>query len=1301
MDPHLLDDLLDDTVLSGAPAESTSAVVMSRQELTEIASAIQNDTDLENAFVLFASLNKTSLELALSTLCILAEHCVREDQKEKLFFIVRSVLDDPLSTRSGRKAAISALKVVAHAGTWEVFSNLIEALEEPQFHIVRPALVTFDTFYEEARKRDGYFYCWVWTVLKRASLHSNGWIRLWGLEKSLELGVAFYDFENSPLITQVIPQLNCTDILWRLVERGIFHKTCSTLGRRLVDYCDYLDSIRAKNFVLSLLDQIAELTCPFTLFFLSEALKPLDRPVVAEEHLELLRKIISRLHSIPYTSLKNAAFGNFVDFFARIVDWSRCPIRLFVPFSSLVSQMPNVEINNLLKKRLAETIEKRRVEILVEEMCEMVRHTDWNYETEDPGWLIWEFAFSAGDEVAGALELELEKMLVESIDEGRPLDDLQGLIGVWMRKPHKNSARGAKELKATSVFLTILTDFFYSQILMLKGVGKGGLLITKFFLPPHAWFPNAVRLLPMCGRLLDSADCTIRHEFMAYSILEQYIPLLSTEAIQSYEFKLLIKSLVENVAANPLNAGRTGNSSPPAAPRARRELQKMAESIGALKVKLFRTYLLETVKDWDKLLEDVFETIDCASSFDRKLELLKLAEEAIQHVKNEALLVQLVAVSANVQAEELKSINSLTAAEQVMRLVTNKRMLEHEETREKALELFDSYLQSASLSLPVALVLAQALREAQDRLTKEWASRIVDLAIFGPIPRKDGRVVATTYGVIFDDIDFVTMKAESEAEVVSLVEELFTEPNEEDRKNGMRLATEAKAVRGSPAVERLHEIVARTRLIGSCLAVNCASRDEGMAAALLSAILERCSEFDKSSSRTFGLSFAHRAKTRVVQLMLLVLSTRDSRKLEILPTVVDYCIQVIQDPCQQFSIKLIVEWILAYCACQDDGVLEKIISVEKELSKSRIGSVTSWLNILVLYAKSKKDNLEVLTRLLSLIVPWTTAQNFSVRCSAIAAAHLLYGHLPEAEKPKWTLVKAIMDFDGEPAGNARRVIENLLVDFYFAKLEPVAHLDLQTVLNTVSTKTGMPDDELIPDRLITSLNDTKMKGLSDDEQFLAAETLVYNSLAKCNTCAPEMTTEEDSERISAESGYDFEVNGTEPESTSLQRKIVTAAWQKPLDCSLIVVASLVDKPANLGGLCRTSEIFGVDSLVLNDVLQAKNLNFKALSMSSENWQKLEGVRPDDLMEYLKERRQAGYTVVAAEQTTDSTPLDKFAFPKKCVLLVGDEREGVPTRLLRYVDQTVEIKQFGQTRSLNVHVTAALFISRYAEQHFCA
>jgi tRNA guanosine-2'-O-methyltransferase len=57
----------------------------------------------------------------------------------------------------------------------------------------------------------------------------------------------------------------------------------------------------------------------------------------------------------------------------------------------------------------------------------------------------------------------------------------------------------------------------------------------------------------------------------------------------------------------------------------------------------------------------------------------------------------------------------------------------------------------------------------------------------------------------------------------------------------------------------------------------------------------------------------------------------------------------------------------------------------------------------------------------------------------------------------------------------------------------------------------------------------------------------------------------------------------------------------------------------------------------------------------------------------------GYTVVGLEQTSQSTPLPRFRFPERCVLLVGREREGVPPEILALLDEAVEIPQLGIIR----------------------
>lgn len=55
------------------------------------------------------------------------------------------------------------------------------------------------------------------------------------------------------------------------------------------------------------------------------------------------------------------------------------------------------------------------------------------------------------------------------------------------------------------------------------------------------------------------------------------------------------------------------------------------------------------------------------------------------------------------------------------------------------------------------------------------------------------------------------------------------------------------------------------------------------------------------------------------------------------------------------------------------------------------------------------------------------------------------------------------------------------------------------------------------------------------------------------------------------------------------------------DEGLIVVASLLDHLPNLGGLCRTCEIFGVNKYVINSLKVVNDQHFQSLSVSAQNW----------------------------------------------------------------------------------------------------
>lgn len=133
---------------------------------------------------------------------------------------------------------------------------------------------------------------------------------------------------------------------------------------------------------------------------------------------------------------------------------------------------------------------------------------------------------------------------------------------------------------------------------------------------------------------------------------------------------------------------------------------------------------------------------------------------------------------------------------------------------------------------------------------------------------------------------------------------------------------------------------------------------------------------------------------------------------------------------------------------------------------------------------------------------------------------------------------------------------------------------------------------------------------------------------------------------------------------------------------------------NFTVLSTRSQVLGSDKW-----LQHKD--FTTLSVTADKWVPLQVVPPDGLIAWLQSKRREGFQVVGAEQTSSSVGLETFRFPAKTVMVLGAEQTGIPAEIIQEIDVCVEIPQFGQIRSLNVHVSGALFIWEYVRQQmFC-
>ncbi|CAL2032499.1 unnamed protein product [Caenorhabditis brenneri] len=1215
---------------------NSESEVQIRTSWNALAESVNGDEQVADYLANLRIVDKETFEIALPTLCIVSAKSIEDSRKRELEKICAEVLLDAESTRPSRRAVIACLKEFHRGLSWNEFYTVMEALEEPQFHIIRPVLPRFDYLLNAVRE-NVFGFVWLKVALFRAMSHTNGWIRVWAIEKSVSLDFEILSLNHEFITTLVIPNLNNNDVFWRLLEKG-------RIEEFLMQMCSMIEAIKfTPMFLRSLLSSIEQLSCPTAIYFVVSTLNGITiSEILNTEDIPLLRRVVLRARYIPHKSIRIATLRNLVEFYSKV---------------TMLDTNVLEELSNLIGYFSADSTEDM-IDATFLQVQRSITFTGYQLEI-DPTTIVFENLFDSDsnnlelrsrmwwtsmstatvqqEKILSRLQLEVSELLGEKT----PLDLTIQLFLLKERPLDVEYSNDVLDLMKND-----LGEYILTRIISNTGSKRDFQLLRSLYIPlfreycSHLFFPFTIAVVKVLTEIKTCESAAVLLTFfdsIVEKLSDEHLEILRADFL-SY----LGGSTVIGMKRQKKSVEEYDN----------KEFNNIVATLHSLRIKLLNRFVKEV--DVSSFLSECIEQLDVASAFSVKQQICHLIARFIRKCTDNELVISCIRASSNIVNEEKKSLNSLPALQCFVDVTLSGPQSDPKVSKE-SIDYMEAQLAIASQSTPVALILVDALTKYRTNLDVNWAPLIVKLALFGPVPKKETRVISYAYSKIFDK------------------EDEFLENDQ---------------------VERLDEVVQKARFKAVLLAMKLSLEDNNKwTKVLIEEIFKASAIMDQSSSRSFGLSMAHRQKSRGVELLhLLTMKIEDEA---FASKVFDFCINCVVDPCQQFSIKLIVEWTLARLCIKFSNLFKRLIDndFEKEMAAQRIGSMCSWLNVLMLISRAAP---QLVDSCLDKVIVWCTAQNFPVRCTALAAARLMFSTFDKDRRKKWRLVKAIVNFDAEPSGNSKRVIDNLCSDFYFANLHIDNHFDFQTVLTVIPDRTGMPPEETIPINIIEELNDIpkEINSSNYEADFLGAPSEVYSALAKNTNCAPNMDNDEVDEE---EVHYSVDEASEDNAVSSFQRKIVKETEVKDDGISLIVVASLVDKPNNLGGICRTSEIFGVDTLVVADVLVAQDSNFKALSMSSENWQKIEAVKPANLLEYLQNLRANGYTVIAAEQTTDSIMMHDFVFPKKAVIVMGDEKEGVPVSLLRAVDQTVEIKQVGHTRSLNVHVTAALMIAKFAEQ----
>ena len=354
------------------------------------------------------------------------------------------------------------------------------------------------------------------------------------------------------------------------------------------------------------------------------------------------------------------------------------------------------------------------------------------------------------------------------------------------------------------------------------------------------------------------------------------------------------------------------------------------------------------------------------------------------------------------------------------------------------------------------------------------------------------------------------------------------------------------------------------------------------------------------------------------------------------------------------------------------------------------GAVPSFIIILthvLVLAKPGQTLQTFLETGLQEISPWCMAQNFYTRVVAQVCFRKLWSRCQEFSALV-TKFQPLFDCISKSVNpnNADKITE----DFYLTVFDPLACFNVMDIFHHFPRLCDISTDEIIQEKLLKTI----------PAHHIPLET----SVSKLKSCQKKQSSQSAKleEKTEGSKGSNIQKKITPWTSMMTDADIGlqgrNSEKHKRVHEDLIVVASLIDKSPNLGGLCRTCEILGVGSMVIHSKSIIKDKEFSAVSVTAENWLPLVECQPHKLSTFLEDKRKEGFTIVAVEQTSDSVSLQNYKFPTKCVFLLGKEKEGVPVELLNLVDVCVEIPQHGLIRSFNVHVTGALVVWEYVKQH---
>ncbi len=139
---------------------------------------------------------------------------------------------------------------------------------------------------------------------------------------------------------------------------------------------------------------------------------------------------------------------------------------------------------------------------------------------------------------------------------------------------------------------------------------------------------------------------------------------------------------------------------------------------------------------------------------------------------------------------------------------------------------------------------------------------------------------------------------------------------------------------------------------------------------------------------------------------------------------------------------------------------------------------------------------------------------------------------------------------------------------------------------------------------------------------------------------------------------------------------------------LVLVLDNILDTYNIGSFFRLADALGAQKIYLcGPVVTPPNIKIHRASIGTWKW--ISWQQFDSTIECLKYLKSQKYQIVACEQNKSSIDYKKAKYNTPIALITGSESKGISKKVLKKVDQIVEIPMYGINISLNVLVATSI------------